>query len=66
MITNGTLTKFIPFCFSGDAENLARHFENGVIPKVGDVIELVCYEVSTSDVTGLTQVNCRWRVKEQS
>ena len=63
MKADATVTKFIPFCFSGSPDNLAKHFENGIIPKVGDSIELVCYEITTSDITGLTQINCAWKVK---
>jgi hypothetical protein len=56
--------KYIPpFMLSGDNDKALSKMFDGKVPKVGDAIEMVCYEVSTSD-SGMRQIRCKWRVKD--
>ena len=47
--------EFTPFMLSGSEETIAMHFA-GRLPVPGDVVELVCYEVSDR------AVKLAWRV----
>jgi len=50
---------YIPFMFSATTpEDMQLHFD-GPLPKVGDAIELVCYQVSETDIC------CKWRVAQK-
>jgi hypothetical protein len=57
---DGAVTEFVPFMFSGSPEHIAQMIR-GRLPQVGDVVEMVCYEVIEKD--GTMFVKCHWQVQ---
>lgn len=53
-------TQFIPLQFQGEPDDIGKMFD-GKIPEVGDLIEVICYEVIEKE--GKLWINCKWRVK---